>query len=234
VHTGRDAEETNVELAELDPADVVATDGRVPGERGLATRLRLLSATRTCLTRTGYRDLRVADIAREAACSPATFYQYFESVDHAVLVLAEDVAKETSTFAARVSELTWSGEKGLAAVRGLVEGFFDFWEDNRPVMRVVDLATEEGDRRFQHPRVRALNELTQAIQAAIVAGQRAGRVDSGADPMALAGVIVSMLVHVSAHRYGFEFWGVRTAALVDAISRILFGTVTGSQRPLGG
>ncbi len=231
MHNGHEADEVDEGSVGADLADVVATDGRVPGERGLATRARLLAATRAGLVESGYRDLRVADIAKEAACSPATFYQYFESVDQAVLVLAEDVAREAAAFAVRVDALSWRGRDGYAAVRELVESFFEFWEENRPVMRVVDLATEEGDSRFRHPRVRALNEITKAIQGAIVAGQRDGSVDPEADSMALAGVIVSMLVHVAAHRYGFEFWGVRTSALVDAITRILFGTVTGERVP---
>ena len=29
----------------------------------------------------------------------------------------------------------------------VTEGFMDYWEENRPVFRVVELATEEGDRR---------------------------------------------------------------------------------------
>ena len=42
-----------------------------------------------------------------------------------------------------------------------------------------------------------------------------------------AGVLVSMLAHVGSHRYGFEFWGIRTASLVDSLTGILHWTVTG-------
>ena len=54
--------------------DLRASDGRIPGRRGLATRQKLLDATRAVLDTVAYRDLKVVDIARQAETSPATFY----------------------------------------------------------------------------------------------------------------------------------------------------------------
>src|SRR4051794_10412952 len=67
-------------------------DRRVPGRRGQATRQKLLGATVAILDRSSYRDVKVSDIAREAAMSPATFYQYFADVEAAILVLSEEMA----------------------------------------------------------------------------------------------------------------------------------------------
>ena len=41
----------------------------------------------------------------------------------------------------------------------------------------------------------------------------------------------AMLAHCAAHRYGFEFWGVRTKTMVDTMSRILYMSVTGRKPP---
>ncbi len=41
-----------------------------------------------------------------------------------------------------------------------------------------------------------------------------------------------MLVHVSAHRYGFEFWGIRTDDLQRSMARIVFTTITGQKPPV--
>jgi hypothetical protein len=41
-----------------------------------------------------------------------------------------------------------------------------------------------------------------------------------------------MLAHVAAHRYGFEFWGIRTADLRVSMARNLYWALTG-QRPPG-
>jgi len=203
-----------------------ATDGRVPGRRGQATRRKLLDTTAALLETTSYRTIKVIDIAREAGTSPATFYQYFADVEQAVLVLAEEVARD----AVQLTEFVrgdWSAEASDETARAVVERFMDFWEGHRAVLRVVELATEEGDLRFQRLRVRALNTLTESLRETIAEMQDRGELPNSVDPFATAGVLVSMLAHVGSHRYGFEFWGIRTASLVDSLTGILHWTVTG-------
>ncbi len=205
--------------------DLPAVDGRVPGRRGRATRRKLLDETRAALTHEAYRDIKVVDIAKAAGTSPATFYQYFPDVEHAVLVLAEDVARETGSLTELVDG-AWSGRAGIDTARDLVRGFLDLWEEHRPVLRVVELSTEEGDLRFQNLRVRALNEVTRALADVVGRFQRDGRVP-GLDPMAVAGSLVAMLAHTAAHLYGFEFWGIRRDDLEESLTRTLYWSVTG-------
>ena len=49
--------------------------------------------------------------------------------------------------------------------------------------------------------------------------------------MAVAGTLVAMFASVSAHRYGFEFWGIRTRNLIDTQARTLHWAVTGRPAP---
>src|SRR5271163_2902461 len=81
---------TNGQWSESEEPDVAATDGRVPGQRGMATRRRLLLATVELLSSTPWRSVKVIDIARSAGTAPATFYQYFENVEQSIGVLAEE------------------------------------------------------------------------------------------------------------------------------------------------
>ncbi len=127
---------------------VSATDGRVPGRRGQATRGRLLESTAALLSKTSWRDVRVIDIAREAGTSPATFYQYFENVEQAILVLASELSPDTGELIALLKG-SWKGERAWDTAVAVVNAFIDYWERNRAVMRVVELMTEEGDLRFQ-------------------------------------------------------------------------------------
>ncbi|MHB8594840.1 MAG: TetR family transcriptional regulator [Acidimicrobiales bacterium] len=214
-----------------DQGTLAATDGRVPGRRGRATRQRLLQCTAELLATTPWRSIKVIDIARQAGTSPATFYQYFENVEQAILVLAEELMEGAGDLAALVDG-DWSEEAGWATALGVVEGFMDYWEANRAVFRVVELATEEGDLRFQGLRVRALNAVTVTL-ARVMAGGGAGHRPAGADPMAVAATVISMLAHVASHRYGFEFWGIRTTAMVDSQARFLLWAVTGRAAPAG-
>jgi AcrR family transcriptional regulator len=213
---------------ELDDDDLRAADGRVPGRRGMATRQKLLDRTVEMLTTSSYRDLKVVDIARGAGTSPATFYQYFPDVESAILALAQDMGVEGRSLASLVRDHPWKGKAGYATAEGLVDGVLDFWEANRPVLRVVDLLTEEGDMRFRKIRTRLLNELAVALRD-VVTTLRPDRVD--VDPMATAGVVVSMLAHVAAHRWGFEFWGIRTDDTRTAMARIVYTSITGAKPP---
>ena len=205
--------------------DVRATDGRVPGRRGIATRQRLLECTAELLAKRPYRDIKVIDIAREAGTSPATFYQYFPDVQQAVLVLAEGLDADAMPVAALIRDGDWKGERGGDTARAVVRAFLDYYDAHRAVFRVVDLATEEGDLRFQRLRVRALSEVTNALADTVAAQQ------PDADATASAFILTAMLAHCAAHQYGFEFWGVRTSAQIETIARILHWTVTGRKLP---
>src|SRR3954468_23354996 len=119
-----------------------AADGRVPGRRGLATRQRLLECTGDMLKSTSYRDVKVIDIAREAGTSPATFYQYFADVEAAILVLAEQMAQDGHRLPALIRDGAWRGKAGIDTATELCEAFFEFWEQYRSILRVMDLATE--------------------------------------------------------------------------------------------
>ncbi len=222
------------ELAE----SLATTDGRVPGHRGRKTRQRLLQATVELLSTTSWRSVKVTDIARRARTSPATFYQYFANVEEAIRILAEGMVDD----AAHLSELVggdWSEEASWETALSVTEGFLAYWEDNRAVFRVVDLATEEGDAQLRGIRVRALNAVTIALAQVItqatpsstgIPGTGTGS-PAGADPMAVAGALVAMFASVSAHRFGFEFWGIRTRNLIDTQARLLHWSVTGRPGP---
>jgi AcrR family transcriptional regulator len=214
-------------MTDASPIELRAADGRVPGRRGRATRQRLLEYTADMLRSTSYRDVKVIDIAREAGTSPATFYQYFPDVEAAILVLAEEMAQRGAHLTEIVEAGAWKGKTAWDTSVELVDAFIEFWDEHRAVMRVVDLTTDEGDRRFQKIRVRLLNEVASAL--ARVAEQLQPNVSI--DPMAIAGVVVSMLAHVSAHQYGFEFWGIRTADVRIAMARQVYAGVTGQKPP---
>jgi AcrR family transcriptional regulator len=183
------------------------------------------------LESTPWRSIKIIDIARQAGTSPATFYQYFENVEKAILVLAEELM-EGAERVATIAGGDWSEQSSWDTARAVVAAFAEFWESNRAVFRVVDLATEEGDRRFQGPRVRALNAVTMALARSIESGGGT-RATASAEPIATAATLVSMLAHVAAHRYGFEFWGIRTASMADSQARILHWSVTGRPAPEG-
>jgi AcrR family transcriptional regulator len=225
---GNDVEES---AATVDDEELRAVDGRVPGRRGRATRQKLLDCTAAMLGTGSYRDLKVVDIAREAGTSPATFYQYFADVEAAVYVLAEEMTQQGHKFAEMVQQNRWKGRSGYDGALHLADEFLAFWDQHRSVLRVVDLATNEGDNRFANIRTRLLNDFNNALAEAIAQMKQAGRHPADVEPLATAGVLVAMLAHVSAHQHGFQFWGVRTTDLRNSMARIIYTAVSGQKAP---
>jgi AcrR family transcriptional regulator len=211
-------------------SDLRAADGRVPGRRGLATRQKLLDCTAEMLRSTSYRSVKVIDIAREAGTSPATFYQYFADVEAAILVLAQEMALDGERLVRLVAEGEWKGKAGYQTSLDLTDAFFAFWDQHRPVLRVVDLSTDEGDRRFRNIRVRLLNAVTTELARVISELQAEGK-NLGVEPLAQAGVLVTMLANVAAHHIGFEFWGIRTPDVRISVARQVFWGTTGQRPP---
>jgi len=210
--------------------DMRASDGRVPGRRGRATRQKLLDQTAEMLRSTSYRDLKVIDIARGAGTSPATFYQYFGDVEAAILLLGEEMALDSERLVRMIEEGNWRGRDGYETALGFADEFIRFWDQHRPVLRVVDLSTEQGDRRFRSVRVRWLNNMTRAFATVTESFQAEGE-NKGFEAMANAGVLVTMIANVAAHHYGFEFWGIRTADVRVALARHIYWGITGQAPP---
>ena len=135
------------------------------------------------------------------------FYQYFADVEAAILVLAR---RWPSTASA------WSGSWPRAPGRAgrlphgarATDAFFDFWDQHRPVLRVVDLATEEGDNRFRN--IRAAAQRGDDRACGVVSRFQADGRNLGVDPMAQGGTLVTTLANTAAHHHGFEFWGIST------------------------
>src|SRR3954453_21143701 len=142
-----------------------AVGGSVPGRRGLPPRQRLLDCTIDLLATTPYRDLKVTDITRAAGTSPATFYQYFVDIEAILLAVAEQAVEEGRQIPHLISGGPWKGASGFTSAEGLVDGFLEFWRDHRSTLRVVDLLSTEGDKRFRHQRVLMLNAMTKALAA---------------------------------------------------------------------
>ncbi len=220
-----------VDNDDVDDDELRAADGRVPGRRGLATRQRLLEHTEAMLRESSYRELKVIDIAREAGTSPATFYQYFPDVEEAILVLATEASRDGSVLTEIATAGPWTGVAGYETATRLVQAFFDFWGSHSSVLRVVDLATAQGDDRFRQVRVRLLNEIATALAQVNRHFVTKGKIPPGLDPMAQAGVVVSMLAHVSDHQMGFEFWGIKTKDLETSMARQVYWSITGQKPP---
>jgi AcrR family transcriptional regulator len=210
---------------------VRTVDGRVAGRRGQATRQKLLDCLREMLDTSPYRDVKVIDVARMAGTSPATFYQYFQDVESAILEIANDMAKDGQRLKALTENQAWAGKGGYAAAEALVDGFLEFWREYEPILRVVDLASAEGDKRFYKVRQSILTAVTTGLTEAIEDVQAKTKAGDEVAPNAMAGTLVAMLAAVSGHQKGFETWKIKMKDVRPALSTLVYMGITGKKPP---
>jgi AcrR family transcriptional regulator len=199
--------------------------GRPLGARALEKRELILAATRALLEERGLREIRVADIARAVEASPATFYQYFSDVEHAVLHLAAEVNREIPALL-ELFDGMWRGKEGQRRALDVVNFFIDYWDRHGPVLRIRNLAAEEGDDRFMALRRDAMEPVLAAMEALM----RRNLVDSK-DPLidhACAALAMSAILdRLAAVHKVVEGERVSRDALVATSAQILFRTLTG-------
>jgi len=208
----------------------VDQSGRSLGPRALQTRQRLLEATAQLLDERGLRDVSVVEIARKVETSPATFYQYFGDVTDAVAQLAEQAGEEIPALVEHITA-SWAGRKGFETARALVEGFIDHWDTHHAVLRIRNLSSEEGDRRFQKLRRDAIYPVLDALATKVKEAQAAGRVSAKVHPYASASALASMLERLAAFHRELESFGVGRDDLVETCARILVQAATGRIAP---
>lgn len=206
--------------------DVVATDGRVIGQRAQQTRRRLLDATAALLGEHGAFDVKVIDVAREVGTSPATFYQYFSDVEDAVHALSVELLDAVVPIQEQF-ELDWSGPDGMDRARALVADYLDFWDEHGAVLRVLLLRADEGEPRFRQVR-RDYNAPFMASMAEKVrSAQAAGRLTLSLDPEATAGAMLAAMDRLPNYRQGFEKRGTSRAAMIETVSVLLHSALVG-------
>ncbi|WP_060880662.1 TetR/AcrR family transcriptional regulator [Streptomyces scabiei] len=140
-------------------------DRRVPSQRGLQTRQKLMDATIELLATRSYRDIKVMDIAHAVGTSPATFYQYFPDIEGVILEASRLLAEETNAALDGFKDGSWAAD-GLPGATRLVDAVLDGWSDHLPVMRVLTAVAAERDPRFVKAYFAATRPVVRALTAA--------------------------------------------------------------------
>lgn len=213
-----------------DENGTVATDGRTIGARALATRRRLLDATKDLLARDGVLALRLVDVTREVGSSPASFYQYFTDIDDALLVLSDELEESTVALAKQLGE-PWSSIDDYGHALEFVAAYVDYWDEHGAVLRARNLKAEEGDARFRAKRSESQLVIMDAMGAMVAASIEADRLSNEIDPIAATAGMLAMLERLTSYRRELEERGTTADALNHTLARILFRTVSGINPP---
>ncbi len=204
------------------------------GSKGLQTRARLIDATVELLETVRLRDLTVAQVARKAATATATFYLYFREITDVVLAALVERAQSPSELVALL-EQQWEGDAAWACARRVVEGYVAFWDANRTLFRIRNLAAEEGDMRFNEARVLVTRPFTAALTRRVEACLAAGLLPDAIDPPAMAGTLTALLERLGAISELYRErgdGGLYHASMLDSAALVLTTMLGGGARDI--
>ena len=213
-------------IKQTEQGDLQDQAGRALGPRAQTTRRTLLDSTAELLAQQSLRDVRVVDIARRVGSSPATFYQYFKDVEDAVLQLAEEASLEMPAILELIED-PWVEVDGMQRARAIVDAFIRHWDKHHAILRVRNLASDEGDGRFAAVRARAMSPLLDTLAKHIDSAKSAGRLSESLNARAGAAALAAILERLAAYHRELENIGVSLEDLVESSAYILYRNITG-------
>jgi AcrR family transcriptional regulator len=208
------------------PNKVRSVDGRVIGTRAQATRRRLLDSTAKLLNEQGVLELRVVDITREVGTSAATFYQYFNDADAAILALAEEATDDERPLVDHLRPF-WEPADAMERARAFVDAYIEYWDQHSAVLRARNLKAEEGDRAFRAVRSQANLLVIDGLQQMLAEGVRRGRLPETLDPFTAAAALVAMIERLLGFENEMTKRGSSRQLIRDTLVTLLVRSVVG-------
>lgn len=164
--------------------------GQKLGRKGAETRARLMRATANLLEKRSIMEVTVADIAAAAGTSASAFYVYFDDVTEVVLAVARNIEQITPDIKALLSE-AWTPDNSMDKALLLVKAYVAFWQEHHAILRIRNLAADEGDKRFEEVRHDAVDQIHGLLQA------RIAEADNGLDPSSGASAVLVLIERVA-------------------------------------
>jgi AcrR family transcriptional regulator len=165
--------------------------GQSMGRKGTQTRERLIRATTELLEKRPLRDVVVSDIATLAGTSSSSFYIYFADVSSAALAAAEGVEQITPEIEVLLGS-SWTRADAQDKAGALVESYVNFSSQHHAILRIRNLSADEGDKRFEDVRHRAVSRIHLLLEARIAAAK------NGLDPSSGASAVLALMERIAA------------------------------------
>jgi AcrR family transcriptional regulator len=165
--------------------------GQAMGRKGTQTRERLIRATTELLEKRPLRDVVVSDIAILAGTSSSSFYIYFADVSSAALAAAQGVEQITPEMETLLGA-AWTPAHAQDKASALVEAYVNLSSQHHAILRIRNLSADEGDKRFEDVRHRAVSRIHELLESRIVAAK------NGLDPSAGASAVLALMERIAA------------------------------------
>jgi Tetracyclin repressor-like, C-terminal domain len=111
-------------------------------------------------------------------------------VSSAALAAAESVEQITPEIETLLA-LPWARAEGQDRAVALLEAYVNFSSKHHAILRIRNLSADEGDKRFEEVRHRAVSRIHKLLESRIAA------LDGGLDPSAGASAILALMERIS-------------------------------------
>jgi len=201
-------------------------NGQEMGSKGARTRLRMIEVTDDLLRRKPLLEISVAEIAAEARTSTSTFYLYFRDVLEAVLAAVDEVTQSPPELTTLLE-----GPRGepfaLEKAQAFLERYTAHWQEHRALFRVRNLASDEGDMRFDQARREAIRPVQEMMALRIAERQALGAVPQDVHPPSAAAAILAMVERLAVIPYVPTGRNVTPKSIIRAATRFSVVLLTG-------
>lgn len=180
-----------------------------------ARRKQILEATARCVVRKGFHQTSMQDICAEAQMSPGGVYRYFEGKEAIILAIAEEERRDNREI---VEELERSGNL-IGSLRAIMFEILKVFTDEAYGRLAVELLAEAArNKTVWSVLARNEQELKDALTAAVIKAQKAGKVTKAQPAKNLSQVILAIIDGLCARAIlDPDYKPVELAGAVDAL-----------------
>lgn len=195
--------------------------GQAIGQKGSATRRRLMEATRSLLKTISPMELTAVAIAQQAKTSSATLYMYFDDIKDIMYALSEEAGGEMTEVYAILEEPWNPSVVEIEHAQRLVAAFDAVWDRHREILRYRNLEADRGDPRFEELRVNYYMPVVERIARLILAASPPGKIFRKGEAYAEASVLYGALECIAVTDPKVTERGLGIKRLQDARARII-------------
>jgi AcrR family transcriptional regulator len=165
--------------------------GQSMGRKGMQTREKLIRATVELLEKRPLRDVVVSDIANLAGTSSSSFYIYFADVSAAALAAAQGIEQITPAIETLLGS-AWTRADAEEKAQEVLKSYVNLNSQHHAILRIRNLSADEGDKRFEDARHRAVSRVHELLEMRIKAA------NNGLEPSAGASAVLALMERIAA------------------------------------
>lgn len=203
-------------MTKVDPEPLIDTltinaDTQPATERGRRKRAAIVAAAREVFEESGFKDARIADIAKKAGASYGSFYTYFDSKEEIFREVVREVTSEMFEF----SRPRTGGDDPVARIEAANRKYVESYARNARMMAVMEevAAYDEFTRRLSiEIRTRFVDRNEEGVKRL----QNQGLADKSVDARVAADVLGGMI-----ERFAQVWVGTRSQEEIDAAVPVL-------------